>query len=135
MADVITVTSRELEQNYSSPVKPGWPPVLWVIGGPGSNKAALCTQALKQNPGWAHFSVGRLLRAAAEPVDTRQAGEQAVIRSCIVDGELVPLNIVMQLVESHMASHMGSTGIIIDGFPRNTQQATEFENKVSSVTC
>lgn len=132
MADVITVTSRELEQNYSSPVKPGWPPVLWVIGGPGSNKAALCTQALKQNPGWAHFSVGRLLRAAAEPVDTRQAGEQAVIRSSIVDGELVPLNIVMQLVESHMASHMGSAGIIIDGFPRNTQQATEFENKVSS---
>lgn len=32
---VITVTSKELESNYSSPVKPGWPLVLWVIGGPG----------------------------------------------------------------------------------------------------
>lgn len=47
-----------------------------------------------------------------------------------MDGELVPLEIVMQLVESHMASNMASAGVILDGFPRNMQQVTEFENKV-----
>lgn len=31
------------------------PPVIWVIGGPGSNKAMLCIKAVALNPGWAHF--------------------------------------------------------------------------------
>lgn len=31
------------------------PPVIWVIGGPGSNKATLCMKAVGLNPGWAHF--------------------------------------------------------------------------------
>lgn len=31
------------------------PPVIWVIGGPGSNKATLCMKAVAQNQGWAHF--------------------------------------------------------------------------------
>lgn len=33
----------------------GIPPVIWVIGGPGSNKATLCMKAVGLNPGWAHF--------------------------------------------------------------------------------
>lgn len=33
----------------------GTPPVIWVIGGPGSNKATLCMKAVGLNPGWAHF--------------------------------------------------------------------------------
>lgn len=31
------------------------PPVIWVIGGPGSNKSSLCLKAIAQNPGWSHF--------------------------------------------------------------------------------
>lgn len=31
------------------------PPVIWVIGGPGSNKAMLCIKAVAVNPGWGHF--------------------------------------------------------------------------------
>lgn len=31
------------------------PPVIWVIGGPGSNKSMLCIKAIALNPGWAHF--------------------------------------------------------------------------------
>lgn len=31
------------------------PPVIWVIGGPGSNKATLCLKAVGMNPGWGHF--------------------------------------------------------------------------------
>lgn len=31
------------------------PPVICVIGGPGSNKSVLCTKILSQLPGWAHF--------------------------------------------------------------------------------
>lgn len=31
------------------------PPIIWVIGGPGSNKSSLCLKAIAQNPGWSHF--------------------------------------------------------------------------------
>lgn len=33
----------------------GIPPVIWVIGGPGSNKATLGMKAVGLNPGWVHF--------------------------------------------------------------------------------
>lgn len=31
------------------------PPIIWVIGGPGSNKSSLCLKVIAQNPGWSHF--------------------------------------------------------------------------------
>lgn len=31
------------------------PPIIWVIGGPGSNKATLCLKAIGLNSGWAHI--------------------------------------------------------------------------------
>lgn len=103
-------------------MKPGYPPSLWVIGGPGSNKAQLVTKTLSRHPNWTHLSVGGALRAAAE------SGNSS-IKQCVSEGELVPLDVVLQMVESHMAANMGCEGVVIDGFPRNMQQATEFENK------
>lgn len=31
------------------------PPIIWVIGGPGSNKSTLCLKAVALNGGWSHF--------------------------------------------------------------------------------
>lgn len=31
------------------------PPIIWVVGGPGSNKSTLCLKAVALNPGWSHF--------------------------------------------------------------------------------
>lgn len=31
------------------------PNIIFVIGGPGSNKATLCLKAVGMNPGWGHF--------------------------------------------------------------------------------
>lgn len=31
------------------------PPIIWVIGGPGSNKSTLCLKAVALNSGWSHF--------------------------------------------------------------------------------
>lgn len=31
------------------------PHIIWVIGGPGSNKATLCLKAVGINPGWGHI--------------------------------------------------------------------------------
>lgn len=35
--------------------EPTIPPIIWVIGGPGSNKATLCLKAISLNPGWSHI--------------------------------------------------------------------------------
>lgn len=31
------------------------PPIIWVVGGPGSNKSTLCLKAVALNGGWSHF--------------------------------------------------------------------------------
>lgn len=36
------------------------PPIIWVIGGPGSNKATLCLKAVGFNPGWGHFRYSKI---------------------------------------------------------------------------
>lgn len=110
--------------------KMNWPPVLWILGGPGSNKASLCSQAAKET-NWAHISLGKLLRAAAESPSSNHNKESALIKDRISAGEMVPLNIVMKTVESHMAANISAPGIILDGFPRDMTQVGEFEGKVS----
>lgn len=110
--------------------KMNWPPVLWILGGPGSNKASLCSQTAKET-NWAHISLGKLLRAAAESSNSGQNKESALIRDRISAGEMVPLNIVMKTVESYMSANINAPGIILDGFPRDMTQAGEFEGKVS----
>lgn len=112
------------------PSKMNWPPVLWVLGGPGSNKASLCSQVAKDT-NWAHISLGKLLRAASESRNSKQNKEAGLIKEKISAGEMVPLNIVMKTVESHMAANINAPGIILDGFPRDMTQAGEFEARVS----
>ena len=55
-------------------------------GGPGSNKSSLCQKAVRQAPGWAHISVGRLLRAAAE---NTHGNDAHLVRQSISAGEMV----------------------------------------------
>lgn len=82
-----------------------------------------------------HISLGKLLRAAADPPDTRAGSDASKIREHIATGEMVPLDIVMKVVESHMAANMTAIGVILDGFPRDMTQAAEFENKVRNYVC
>ncbi|XP_069690528.1 adenylate kinase isoenzyme 5 isoform X2 [Periplaneta americana] len=124
----ITEKASEPAPSYKAPAK-GFPPVIWVIGGPGSNKSALCQKAVRQAPGWVHFSVGRLLRATAETTDPHQGNDSHLVRQAISSGEMVPQTIVLQLVESQMTTNMSAQGILMDGFPRDMNQVYEFENK------
>ncbi|XP_071455522.1 adenylate kinase isoenzyme 5 [Hetaerina americana] len=51
------------------PSRTRYPPVIWVLGGPGSNKASLCSRALRKvgnlSAEWIQLSIGRTLRAMA----------------------------------------------------------------------
>ncbi|GJQ66865.1 hypothetical protein Trydic_g7889 [Trypoxylus dichotomus] len=125
---VLSVNGNANPIEYQSPVKPGWPPVLWVIGGPGSNKAILCEQTAKAT-GWNHISLGRILRTIADSSDKRTGSDSSKIRDCITNGEMVPLDIIMKTIESRIEGQLSSPGIILDGFPRDLNQVAEFESK------
>lgn len=43
------------DQNVPAQSLEKLPPVIWIIGGPGSNKSTLCLKAIALNPGWGHF--------------------------------------------------------------------------------
>jgi hypothetical protein len=48
--EVETINERAKDENNSK-----IPKIIFVIGGPGSNKATLCMKAVGMNPGWAHI--------------------------------------------------------------------------------
>ncbi|XP_058824401.1 adenylate kinase isoenzyme 5 isoform X2 [Topomyia yanbarensis] len=104
------------------------PPIIWVIGGPGSNKATLCLKAVGTNPGWGHFSVGRLLRAIAES-DPRLGTDNYAVKEAITAGEMVPKKSLERLLEAQLSQLHDKRGVIIDGYPRDMEQVGDFEEK------
>ncbi|KAF7411446.1 hypothetical protein HZH66_000342 [Vespula vulgaris] len=123
---VVEMTEPPIETDTKASktaVKPrkGLPVFIWVIGGPGSNKAVLCSHAVQNMPGWVHVSIGGLLRGMASTNTT--------VSEAIVAGEMVSQDVVMPLVEQQVLLNRDTDGIIIDGYPRDLNQVQEFENK------
>uniref|UniRef100_A0A1I8Q1Y0 Adenylate kinase isoenzyme 5 n=1 Tax=Stomoxys calcitrans TaxID=35570 RepID=A0A1I8Q1Y0_STOCA len=106
----------------------GIPPVIWVIGGPGSNKATLCMKAVGLNPGWAHFSVGRLLRSITDAAP-RANTESYAVKEALAAGEMAPEKAINTILETNLRQNSDKLGIILDGYPRNMQQVKYFEEK------
>ncbi|CAB3231483.1 unnamed protein product [Arctia plantaginis] len=104
-------------------------PILWVVGGPGSNKAALCQRAVAQRPGWTHFSLGQRLRSLAD-AGGRPASDGALARMAISGGELAPKELVTKLVRAAVnEARRTGNGLVLDGYPRDLDQMEEFETE------
>ncbi len=98
--------------------------VVILLGAPGAGKG---TQAklLAESSGYLHVSTGDLLREAV-----RQGSELGKRCKAIMEaGELVPDELVSQLVEEKNSSGRADSGMILDGYPRNLAQA-EFLSRV-----
>nr|XP_012153720.1 PREDICTED: adenylate kinase isoenzyme 5 isoform X2 [Megachile rotundata] len=117
----LPITTTVQPPKISGKLKKHIPSFIWVIGGPGSNKENLCTQAIRNMPGWVHINIGGMLRTMAP--------SNITINDAIVSGEMVPQDIVMQVVEQQIMMNNDADGIIIDGYPRDLSQVQEFENK------
>ena len=110
--------------------------VVFVLGGPGAGKGTQCAQ-LVRDYGFTHLSAGDLLRAEQE----RPGSEfGALIRDYIKNGQIVPMEVTVQLLENAMAAAVDPSGsgalagkkgkFLIDGFPRKMDQALHFEKAV-----
>ncbi|KAJ1171408.1 hypothetical protein NDU88_003270 [Pleurodeles waltl] len=101
--------------------------ILFVLGGPGSGKEAVC-ERMVQKYGFTHLCEADLLRK--ESASSTERGR--LLRDVIGRSEQVPGEIVVQLLKEAMAASPGSTKrFLIDGFPRDLKQGEEFERKVS----
>lgn len=93
-----------------------------LLGAPGSGKgtqAAILTERL----GVPHISTGVLLRAAVE--EGTELGRKA--ESIMDRGELLPDDIMLGLIEERLGAPDAEPGFILDGYPRNLNQAAALD--------
>lgn len=107
-----------------TPLPPLLPTIVFVLGGPGSGKGTQC-EKLTRNYGFIHLSTGDLLRNEVEG-----EGEHAQeLQRYMSAGELVPTDIVLDLLKKAIETSQ-SDKFLIDGFPREIEQAYLFEKQV-----
>lgn len=79
----------------------------------------------------AHISAGDLLREQKdrEPPEIKEQIEQAMLEE-----KLVPASVIMPILRKEIEKHVaiGDTKILLDGFPRNLEQAMAFMEEVGS---
>lgn len=99
-----------------------------LLGGPGAGKGTQA-QRLVAEYGVAHISTGDLLRAAIK--NGTELGKQA--KSYMDKGQLVPDELVVNLVKERIADDDAQKGFILDGFPRNTAQAVVLDSELKDM--
>jgi len=91
---------------------------LLLLGGPGSGKGTQGVR-LAQRRGLEHIAAGDALRA--EVARGSEVGRRAA--SYVDRGELVPDDVVVELLTPVVAKAAAAGGYVLDGFPRNLAQA------------
>ena len=100
---------------------------LVLFGPPGAGKGTQA-QRLVDRYGLAHVSSGDIFRH-----NLRQGTSLGLRAKKYMDqGELVPDDVVIDIMLDKMLSISSDEGFILDGFPRNTRQAEELETALNS---
>lgn len=94
-----------------------------LIGAPGSGKGTQA-QFLTEKYNIPQISTGDLLRAAVAA--KTPLGRQA--KAVMDAGQLVPNDIVMGMIRERITRPDAENGFILDGFPRNMEQAETLDN-------
>ena len=99
-----------------------------LLGAPGAGKG---TQAKKlvENHGMLHLSTGDLLRAAVK--DQTPLGIKA--KSYMDAGDLVPDELIINMVKERIQADDAKNGVIFDGFPRTATQAVALDSELAEL--
>ena len=88
--------------------------VVFVLGGPGAGKGTQCAN-LVRDYGFTHLSAGDLLRAEQDRPDSQF---REMIKQIIKDGQIVPMEVTVQLLENAITEKIEGSGtgkFLIDG--------------------
>lgn len=96
--------------------------ILILFGPPGSGKG---TQSVKiaEKYNFAHISTGDIFRNEIKNKTELGLRVQGIIES----GELVPDELLIELLQHAMSKFPGKAGFVLDGFPRTCQQAKDLD--------
>eukprot|EP01129_Flabellula_baltica_P003642 TRINITY_DN1339_c0_g2_i1.p1 TRINITY_DN1339_c0_g2~~TRINITY_DN1339_c0_g2_i1.p1 ORF type:complete len:210 (-),score=60.13 TRINITY_DN1339_c0_g2_i1:14-643(-) len=94
-----------------------------IAGPPGAGKGTQCEKIIPRL-GYTHISTGDLLRAARSA--GTELGNQA--KAYMDAGELVPDELVIELVKQELTPEVLESGWMLDGFPRTPVQAKALQD-------
>ena len=99
-----------------------------LLGAPGAGKG---TQAalLVEKYGMCHISTGDILRAAVK--NETELGKKA--KGYMDAGELVPDDLIIDLMKERMQQPDTEKGVLLDGFPRTTMQAVTLDSMLAEL--
>jgi adenylate kinase len=102
---------------------------LILFGSPGVGKG---TQAkiISKNLNIPHISTGDILRKAVK--EQTELGKKA--GELMSHGELVPDDLMIELIKEVLTSEECKNGFILDGFPRTTVQAEELDELFDNIS-
>lgn len=101
---------------------------LIFLGPPGAGKGTQA-QVLAENYQIPHISTGDILRAAV--ANETPLGKQA--KDYMSRGELVPDALILDLIQDRLSYEDTANGWILDGFPRNVNQAAFLEELLAKL--
>merc|ERR1712032_1262694 len=110
----------QFPSNFSTMVN-----IVFIVGGPGCGKGTQCEKIVKKY-GYCHLSSGDLLRA--EVASESERGQQ--LQAIMTKGELVPNEMVLDMMKTEIAKNPEAKGFLIDGYPRTVDQGKSFEEVV-----
>jgi adenylate kinase len=103
---------------------------LILVGPPGAGKGTLA-ERLIENKGLVHISTGQILREAL--ANKTKVGLEA--KEYMDRGELVPDDVVTRIVMEKLdEKEVREAGFILDGFPRNLNQAQLLDKGLDSAS-
>jgi adenylate kinase len=106
--------------------------IILMTGAPGVGKGTF-SKMLSKDFKIPEFSTGDELRKIINSNETNNQDKEVLkIKNIVQEGKLVDDNTMLSLVKKRLQQNDTEKGIILDGYPRNLNQAKEF-NKVSLV--
>lgn len=103
---------------------------LILMGAPGAGKGTQ-SERISEKWGIPAISTGDILRAAIR--SGSELGNRA--KGFIDAGQLVPDELVIEIIKDHLSSKACENGFILDGFPRSIPQAEALEAMGIKIDC
>lgn len=103
---------------------------LVFVGGPGSGKGTRA-KLISERFGIPHISTGDIFRKNIKE-NTKHSDE---LKKILDSGELVPDSLTVEMLKERLTESDCEKGFILDGFPRNINQAEKFGDVDHAIFC